>query len=117
MVALGDHAATVRVLRAEITHAPPGRGYATGMLAVVVLLPIVIMLSALLLERYEARTTRVAPPRTSRADLRLPPSRPAPAAPAGARLALVAHPEDTPSTGEPTQRTGTEDTAGLRRAS
>jgi hypothetical protein len=44
-----------------VTHEPRSAGYAEHMLAVVVVLPIVLMISACLLERFEAHATRVRP--------------------------------------------------------
>ena len=71
---------------ATLTAPPPG--YATFMLAVVVLLPIALMIGACLLERFEARATHVRP--RMRARTPVPASPAVPSAPAiSPALALV----------------------------
>jgi hypothetical protein len=80
-----------------------GDGYAEHMLVVVVLVPIVIMILACSLERFEALTTKVAPapPRTP-----IPEPSPEPAVTTGSHLRLVpgSGPVHSASLDAPTER-------------
>lgn len=74
--ALGDHSATIRAHPPRVTCAPGGWGYACHMLVVVVLLPIVLMVVACLLERFEAHAVAEKPAPRVRRPLAIEPSAP-----------------------------------------